>query len=230
MNQYNFDIVNCDTDSISFCKQDFKPFPKEEIKSLLDELNKISPDMMIWEDDGHYQSVIILRAKNYVLQKFDGTITYKGASVKATMKEVAVKEFIKKTIDEILNDTNRFTEVYNEYVKEILEVKDISRWSSKKTITPSVLDPQRLTEQKILDAIKGTEYVEGDKIRCFFMPDESLCLQEHFKGEYNKIRMLEKLYNTAMIFQMVLNVDDLYLNYKLVKNQKILGIYKEKVK
>ncbi len=222
MNPYDFIIGPTDTDSISFCKIDYSPFSEAELSNLLKELNDISPEMMVWEDDGYYKTVIALRAKNYVLQKFDGTIKYKGSGVKATMKEVALKEFIKKTIDEILNDTNRFTEVYNEYVKEILDIKDISRWTSKKTITPSVLDPKRLTEQKIKDAIEGTEYVEGDKIRVFFLPDETLCLQERFDGVYNKVRMLEKLYNTAMIFQMVLNVDDLYLNYKLKKNQKLL--------
>lgn len=222
MNPYNFDIGPTDTDSISFCKQDHSPFPSSEIKSLLKELNDISPDMMVWEDDGYYKTVIAVRAKNYILQKQDGTIIYKGNSIKAPMKEIALREFIKCIIDEILNGTENFTKVYNEYIKEIMNIKDISRWSSKKTITPAVLNPKRTTEQKIKDTLVGTEYVEGDKIRVFFKSDESLCLQEKFDGDYHKDRMLEKLYDTAFLFDTILITENLFINYKLKKNKKLL--------
>lgn len=216
-------IINVtDTDSISFCRREFTPFSDQERSALLKELNDISPDMMIWEDDGYYKTVIAIRAKNYVLQKMDGTIVYKGSGVKATMKELALREFIKRIIDEILNETNRFTEVYTEYVKEIMDIKDISRWSSKKTITPAVLNAKRLNEQKVKDAIVGTEYGEGDKIRVYFKSDDSLCLQEKFDGDYNKPRMLEKLYDTALLFDTILVTEDLFVNHSLVKNYNIL--------
>lgn len=224
MMQHNFIIGPTDTDSISFCKSDFAPFSKEELKKLLSELNAISPDKIVWDDDGYYKTVIALKAKNYILQKFDGTVTYKGSGVKATMKEIALREFIKRIIDEILNETNNFTEVYNEYVKEIKNIKDISRWSSKKTITPSVLNPKRTTEQKIKDAIAGTEYVEGDKVRMFFLPDETLCLQEKFNGEYHMDKMLNKLHDTAMLFDFILVTEELFPNYKLKKNKAALEI------
>jgi len=222
MNQYNFIIGPTDTDSISFCKQTMEPFNKEELDKLLKEINEISPEMMIWEDDGYYKTVITLAAKNYVLEKYDGSITYKGNSIKAPMKEIALAEFIKRIIKEILDETNRFVDVYHEYVKEILNIKDVTRWSSKKTITPSVMNPKRTNEQKIKDAIQGTEYVEGDKIRVFFKSDESLCLVERFDGDFHMKKMLEKLYDTAQIFKYVLVVEDLFLNYGLKKNQKLL--------
>lgn len=222
MKQYNFIIGPTDTDSISFCKQDHSSFPQEQIKALLAELNEISPEMMVWEDDGYFKTVIAVSAKNYVLEKFDGTIIYKGNSIKAPMKEIALREFIKRIIGEILNGTENFTAIYDEYIKEIIDVKDISRWSSKKTITPSVLNPKRSTEQNIKNAIVDTEYVEGDKIRVFFKWDETLCLQEKFDGDYNRDRLFEKLYNTAMIFDAILVTEQLFINYKLVKNQKEL--------
>ncbi len=220
--RYNFRIGPTDTDSISFCKQDMAPFPDSEIKNLLKELNEISPDMMVWEDDGYYKTVIAVSAKNYVLEKQDGTIIYKGNSIKAPMKEIGLREFIKEIIGEILKDTNQFTEVYNKYVKEINDIKDISRWSSKKTITPSVLDPKRANESKIKDAIVGTEYVEGDKIRVFFKSDSTLCLQERFEGDYHKDKMLEKLFKTAEIFSNILDTESLFPNFKLKKNKKLL--------
>jgi hypothetical protein len=67
MNKYNFNISVTDTDSISFCKKDKSGFSETERKALLDELNEISPEMMIWEDDGYYDTIIVFRAKNYAL-------------------------------------------------------------------------------------------------------------------------------------------------------------------
>jgi hypothetical protein len=223
MYQHSYNIGPTDTDSISFCKRDLSPFSEEEQVSLLAEINEISPEMMIWEDDGYYKTIVALAAKNYVLQKFDGSITYKGSGVKATMKEIALKEFIKSIIDEILNDTNRFTEVYNKYVVEIKEMVDISRWSSRKTVTPAVLEPKRTTEQKIFNVIQGTEYGEGDKIRVFFLADESLCLQENYKGEYHMSKMLCKLYDTASLFDRILDTKSFFKNYSIKKNQPLLA-------
>jgi len=224
--QYNFLIAPTDTDSISYCKSDLSPFTKEERISLLKELNDLSPDMMIWEDDGYYKTIIAVRAKNYVLQKEDGSIVYKGSGVKAPNKEIALREFINKIIGAMLEGKENYTEIYNKYVKEALSIKDISRWTSKKTITPSVLNPKRANEQKVLNCISGTEYVEGDKIRVFFKSDETLSLQEKFDGDYHLDKMLEKLYKTSNLFKFILNTEELFLNYKLKKNKKLLEEFK----
>ena len=49
--------------------------------------------------------------------------------------------------------TDKSVAIINEYIKEIFNVTDISRWCSRKTITENVLNPERTNEQKILDAI-----------------------------------------------------------------------------
>jgi hypothetical protein len=114
--------------------------------------------------------------------------------------------------------------LYNTYVKEIFNVYDIKRWVTKKTITDKVLNPKRTNEQKVLDCIQGTEYVEGDKIYTFFKSDESLCLVENFSGDYHVDKLLEKLYKTGLVFVSVLDIDNLFINYKLKKNKKLLGL------
>lgn len=220
MNPYNFVISNCDTDSISFCKPDGAEF--HDKAELLKELNDISPDLMVWEDDGYYKTMIIVRAKNYVMELPDGTIKYKGNSIKAPMKEEALREFIKAIINELLYETYQFETLYAKYVEEIMNITDITRWCSKKTITPAVLNPKRSNEQKILDSIKDTEYTEGDKIHVFYLEDESLCLKENFTGEYNKKRLLEKLYNTGALFDTILETEQIFKNYTLKRNKKEL--------
>lgn len=215
-----FQIVNGDTDSISFNYPDGREFKNGEPETLLKEINEIFPEKIIWEDDGLFKKVIILKAKNYIL--YDGNkIKYKGSAVKASTKEPALKQFIKDIIDEMLNDTNRYVEVYDSYVREIMSIEDIKRWATRKTITDKVLNPKRTNEQKVLDAIEGADYTEGDRAYFFFKEDESLSLVENFDGNYNKNKLLEKLYKTSNIFNTIIPKET-FKNYKLKRNQEEL--------
>lgn len=214
-------IVNADTDSISFCTADQSPITESAQSLFLENLNSNFPARIRFENDGFYKKVIVVKAKNYIL--WDGKkLKYKGSAIKASTKEPALKEFIKMIIDAIMNDTNGYTEIYNRYVTEIAQVKDIKRWVSRKTLTDKVFDPKRTNEQKVLDAIKGTEYTEGDRAYFFFRPDGSLALVEHFDGNYDKDRLLHKLFQTSKVFETVLPVKDLFPNYKLKKNKQLL--------
>lgn len=169
---HNFIIGPTDTDSISYCKNDMSSFSPEELKSLLDELNDISPEYMEWEDDGYYLSCICLKAKNYIL--WDGKKkSIKGSAFKTSSKEIACAEMMQEIVDEMLNSNSHdnITTIYIKYLKEALNVKDISRWSQKKTVTSSVLkcaDPDetvRKNEKDIWDAIKNeNDRQEGNKI------------------------------------------------------------------
>lgn len=214
-------IVNADTDSISFCTEDQLPITEDTQLSLLKSLNALFPSRIHFEHDGFYKKVIVVKAKNYIL--WDGKkLKYKGSAIKASTKEPALKEFINKVIDAILYDTNSYTDIYNKYAIEIKQVKDIKRWVSRKTLSDKVFDPKRTNEQKVLDAIKGTEYTEGDRAYFFFRPDGTLALAEHFDGKYSEDHLLEKLFKTSKVFATVLPVKDLFPNYKLKKNKKLL--------
>lgn len=220
-NKRNFFIVNGDTDSISFCNSNFNPIDETERKQILEEINREFPKQIKFGDDGYFKTVIILKAKNYVL--WDGKkIKYKGSAIKATTKEPALQQFIKDIIDELINETGNYINIYNQYVKEIMNIKDIKRWATRKTITEKVLDAKRTNEQKVLDVIEGSEIVEGDRIYTYFKNDCSLALVENFDGDYNKDKLLEKLYKTIEIFENVIDIN-LFLNYKLKRNKELLN-------
>lgn len=220
MSNHKFKLVNCDTDSIMVTKPDEDPFTAEEQKALLDELNSIMPSGIKWEEEGVFKRVVVLKAKNYIL--FDGKkIKYKGSAVKATVKEKALQEFIKELLDEMLNSTYNFLDVYEKYVKEIMDLKDITRWCSKKTISKKVMEGTAKQQTQIKDAIKGTEYAIGDRAHFFYKGDETLCLVEHFNGDYNKDRLLKKLYTTTDTFAAVMD-NSIFINYTLKKNKKAL--------
>jgi len=218
---YNFKIVSGDTDGITFCKPDGLPFTKEEETSLLSELNAMMPEKIVWDTEGQFHTIVVFRAKNYIL--YDGKkITYKGSAVKASTKEPALKQFIKDIIDEMLNGSYQYTEVYHKYIKEIMQLTDITRWASRKTITSAVMAAKRTNELIVKNAIEGTEYVEGDRAYFFYKTDGTLSLAEHFKGDYDALTLIEKLYKTAQIFNTVIP-KDLFLNYSLKRNLTALN-------
>jgi DNA polymerase elongation subunit (family B) len=223
----NFKVINCDTDSIMFCNRDGSPISKEDQEKILEQINAEFPEKINFSHDGYYQTAIVFAAKNYVLhdpfaKKEKDRLKVKGSAIKDQKKEKALKEFQSAMFQTILEGRDNYTEIYEQYVKEILDIKDISRWTSKKTISKAVLTSPRTNEKKVRDAIEGTDYREGDRVYVFFKSDESLCLQENFSGDYHKIKFLEKLFKSTALFKTVLPVKELFLNYALKKNQKLL--------
>jgi DNA polymerase elongation subunit (family B) len=219
-------IVNADTDS--FCFSTGNKFPPGAFKEWIKELNEIFPEMIRWEDDGMYSKVIVVKAKNYLLQNGkDGKITIKGSALKATMKEPALKEFMSEVLNTLLEEQNeRLGTIYKDYVRRIhtIDGNSISLWASKKTITKSVLNPQRTNEARIKEAVQRAKKAvsEGDKIHVFFRDNKSLALVESFDGVYCIKKMLGKLFKTAEILKSVVDMDS-FPNLTLKRNQEILN-------
>lgn len=215
-----FQIVNCDTDSITYCKKTHEEFTKEELVSNLSELNSNFPEKIKFEDDGYYKTVIVLKAKNYVL--YDGKkIKIKGSALKASTKEPALKEFISRFIDSILNNTNNFNDIYLDYIREARDVSDIKRWASRKTITESVLNPERTNEQKIADALEDEEFQPGDRRYFYFTKDGKLSLVENFKRDYDEYKLMQKVWNTAQIFSSIIDTK-VFTKYHLKTKRHLL--------
>jgi hypothetical protein len=220
---YDFNLVNCDTDSIMVNKKDGSVFTKEEQDRLLNELNSLFPENIKWSNDGYYPNVIIVKAKNYVMVNESGKRTIKGSGLKATNKEKRFKRFIDDVINYMLTDRQaEIIDLYQDCVREICNIKDISEYCSKKTITKAVLEPKRTNEQRVKDALFGTPVQEGDKVYMFFKTETELCLQENFSGVYDQDTLLEKLFKTIKIFETVIDIKPM-LNFTLKRNKKLLA-------
>lgn len=213
-----FVVANGDTDSVSISKSDQTSFSYEERAELLMDLNSNFPSRIKFEADGYFECFVVLKAKNYILYS-DNKIKNKGSALKSSKTEIALKEFLNEIILAVIKETNNYTEIFNKYVKEIMDVKDIKRWASKKTITEKVQTSERANETKVMDAIAGSDYQESDKVYVFFKNDDSLCLIENFTNDYNKEKLLKKLFKTAQIFANILNIDELFLDYSLKRNK-----------
>lgn len=216
-----FKLVNCDTDSISVCKHNFEEFTEEERTIFLNDLNSLFPKRIKFEDDGYYKTVIVAKAKNYLL--WDGKKKkVKGSALKVTTKEKALKEFINEILGAMLEGRKNYKEIYDKYAKEIIDIKDISRWSSKKTVTTKVLAGTTTAGKKVNSIIQNKEIMEGDKIYTFFKTDGSLALAEDFNQEYDRVRLLKKLFTTTKTFELILDYKSIFPNYSLKRSAKLL--------
>jgi DNA polymerase elongation subunit (family B) len=222
-----YKVFSGDTDSIVFCKRDGSPFSEEEREMIMNELNSQFPERIRWEPDGYFSKVIILKAKNYIL--YDGKkIKIKGSALKSSKLEPALKDLQQEIIEAIIYDKQDFLSIYHKYIKEAMNIKDIRRWCGKKTVTDKLETSERANETKVKDALAGTDYREGDKIYTFYLPDGTLKLAEHFDGEYDKLKMCERVFKSIQVFDSVIDISSM-INYKLKKNQKALDELIKKV-
>lgn len=201
-----YKIANADTDS--FMVADFT----SDSGAFVSDLNSLFPSAIKWEDDGQYRSVLILKAKNYVLLSEDGKISYKGAAVKATTKEPALQNFIQEVIACLLEGKtdDDVLDIYNRYACDIhrIDAQSIKSWCSKKTVSDKILRAARTQEARIKQAIDeaGLTVKEGEKIYVFYEEDDRLSVAENFKGVYSKEKLATKLHNTISVFDSVLDV------------------------
>jgi hypothetical protein len=222
MSSNNFIVVGADTDGLAFKKRDEKPFTLEERQALVAELNSLMDGLIHFEDDGVMKRQIVVKAKNYIMQDESGKVKIKGSGLKATTKEKALQTFIKELIDLLLKDRkDQILFLYMKYAREILDLKDITEWCMKKTVTKAVLTPERTQEQRVYDAIQGASVNEGDKVYMFNKTETELCMRENFDGTYDADTLLDKLYNTLSVFDTILDID-LFPNFALKRNRDLL--------
>lgn len=116
----------------------------------------------------------------------------------------------------------KLKELYDSYVKEIMTLEDIKPWCTRKTLSSTMMESERTNETKILEAIKGSDYREGDRFYTYYKQDDSIGLAENFNNDHNRSRLLKNLHDSGAIFSTVIPTKELFPNYSLKKNFKIL--------
>lgn len=237
----HYTLVNVDTDSFSYSPSKKlklitpEQAKKKEIESIdefqdhIKEINALYPDGINWEDDGWFKAAIVLKAKNYILQrdkawaKKNGQkeITMKG-SITSRIRENRLREFINDVILLLLkNKPERLFYTYNQYAKEIQNIEDITDWCKYKTVTDKVLNPGTPENEKVLAAIGDKAVQEGDKLKLFYLDEENMALAENFDGVYYEDKYLEKLYKSLELFEHIVDLK-LFPNYKNATNKDLL--------
>lgn len=225
-NSRGYTVPKGDTDSVTLFANG-EAIPKDTVMELIAEINGILPEQINFELDAFYDSLIVFKAKNYAYREKE-KITVKGSALKGSTKCTALKEYTKKAIDMMLYDSSveDLQGYYMNHVHEILNITDMKRWSSRKTLSSTMEDSERANETKVMEAIKDSEYKEGDRFYTFYRADDSICLVENFNGDYNKKRLFKNLFDTTMIFDSVIpDAKEKFLNYSLKRNEKFMPGY-----
>lgn len=248
MIEHDFEITSGDTDAIMFQKKDGSEFTPEEQESLIIELNSIMIEGIEFEHDGYYERLLVSKAKNYVtLEHGTGKLKKMGSSLKDSKKELALRELLDDLIQDIMYDGgNKLLEIYQRYVKEACDIKDISRWVTKKSISKAVLTGTRANETKVMDAVGDRPVQEGDKIFIFndidgmkqkvekgelvfikktgepkMVENNILRMEEDFTGSYDRGHYLKRVWSTMNILSNVLDME-LFVKYQNTTQKKKL--------
>ena len=244
MPRHDWVLVNIDTDSLSFAKKDGSPYTKEEYDMIHEEINKIMYSE--WEPDGYFDRVVVSKAKNYVLKEGE-KITFKGSSLTDQKKEPALLEMLDRLIKECFIYENASPkDIYHEYIKEALDIQDINRWATKKSITEKLFESDRANETKVVDAIEGLDVQMGDKVYLYnaidgltpkmvkgkpvilkksgevkMIPNNVLRVVEKFNGDYDKDHYIDRVRKTVAILENIIDMEQIP-NYTSVKGKKLL--------
>lgn len=232
-------LVSNDTDSIKFCKEDGSPMTDKEMSEILELMNSAVPEKIILEEDGYYDKFLVIKSKNYVTydsSKEEGKqMVYRGSSIMDQKKEPRNKDFMMEIIHDIMfNESKGCKDILTKYIEEIHNMKDISRWCVKKTITKTLLTSTRKNETKVTDALDLDTVQEGDKVWLYnaidgvipdvdkegvhkkdrkgnlkYKPNKILKTPEKWTGDHDVEHYMKRLIATLKILENVLDIKDL---------------------
>jgi len=212
--------VQIDTDGFIISGAKF-----DDQDKLVNELNKLFPDGVEFESDpieDRLIGVAMSMAKNYGKADINGKVTIKGNSFKSASKEFALKEMCEKILKSMLGLINKKpVDIYHDYIREVMNISDITRWSSKTTYTLAVEKAGRLQEEKKKKAAENLNLSIGDKFFTYVKEDEWLGAVEDYDGKYNIPIYLKKTHDAIKTMKSVLDMEK-FPNYKLLKNQEKL--------
>lgn len=244
--QNKYTLVNLDTDSFSYTKG--RPVSRDEFETDISDINALFPSGIVWANDGQYDCMIIVATKNYVLYnaKSKTPFKFKGSGIKDQKKEPALREMMETMLRAIANnEQSTLPFIYQNYVNEILNIKDIKRWAQKYTITKTLLNGTDTRALKIKEAVAHMKVSQGDKVFLYaavdgmeqdvvkgepvfykngkpkLIPRYILREVNQFDGNVDTEHLFCRLYDTVCILQNVINLN-LFLNYGLKKNYKLL--------
>ncbi len=195
-------VVEIDTDGVYFQPPDHVQTEADEI-AFVEEVGKILPEGIRLAYDGRYKAMLSVKTKNYVLQGYDGKLTFKGASLRSRADEKFGREFLNRAIEHLLNGKpEKVAEDYQRLAKQILNGDiDIDQLCRRERIT----DKSKQPSHPLYELAKRFQI--GDYIMVYRKRDGSLGLLEEYAGDEDREHYVEKLYKFAA------RLEDLFPNF-----------------
>ncbi|MCX7925993.1 MAG: hypothetical protein N2554_09315, partial [Fimbriimonadales bacterium] len=170
-------VVEIDTDGVYFQPPEHVQTEADAI-AFVEQVGKILPEGIRLAYDGRYKAMLSVKTKNYVLQGYDGKLTFKGASLRSRADEKFGREFLNRAIEHLLNgEPAKVAEDYLRLAKQILNGDiDIEQLCRRERIT----DKSKQPSHPLYELAKRFQI--GDYIMVYRKQDGSLGLLEEYAG------------------------------------------------
>jgi len=188
-------VIEIDTDGVYFVPPDSVQGEEAE-RAYVTEIGSTLPVGIRLAFDGRYQSMVSLKTKNYVLYGYDGSKTFKGASLRSRADEAYGREFLARAIDLLLK--HREDEVGRLYATTIEEIAGHSLPIEKLARRERVTEKTHTSTAKKRSAAVAGDTPIGDYITVYERRDGTLGLLEQYTpGDENTAYYMDKLYKFA---------------------------------
>jgi DNA polymerase I len=185
-------VVEIDTDGVYFQ-------PPPEVQTEADEMafvervGAVLPEGIRLAYDGRYKAMLSLKTKNYVLQGYDGKLTFKGASLRSRADEKFGREFLNNAIQWLLNgEPERVVAEYRRLARAILNGEvDIEQLCRRERVTAK----SKQHTHPLYPLAKRFQI--GDYIMVYRKRDGSLGLLEEYADDEDREHYVDKLYKFA---------------------------------
>jgi DNA polymerase I len=185
-------VVEIDTDGVYFQ-------PPPEVQTEVDEVafvervGGVLPEGIRLAYDGRYRAMLSLKTKNYVLQGYDGKLTFKGASLRSRADEKFGREFLNSAIQWLLNgEPERVVAEYKRLARAILNgAVDIEQLCRRERVTAK----SKQHTHPLYPLAKRFQI--GDYIMVYRKRDGSLGLLEEYADDEDREHYVDKLYKFA---------------------------------
>jgi DNA polymerase I len=186
-------VVEIDTDGVYFQPPPEVQTEADEI-AFVERVGAVLPEGIRLAYDGRYKAMLSLKTKNYVLQGYDGKLTFKGASLRSRADEKFGREFLNSAIQWLLNgEPERVVAEYRRLARAILNGEvDIEQLCRRERVTAK---EQAGHTHPLYPLAKRFQI--GDYIMVYRKRDGSLGLLEEYAGDEDREHYVDKLYKFA---------------------------------
>jgi DNA polymerase I len=185
-------VVEIDTDGVYFQPPPEVQTEADEI-AFVERVGGVLPEGIRLAYDGRYRAMLSLKTKNYVLQGYDGKLTFKGASLRSRADEKFGREFLNNAIQWLLNgEPERVSAEYRRLARAILNGEvDIEQLCRRERVTQKSKQP---THPLYPLAVR---FQIGDYIMVYRRRDGGLGLLEEYADDEDREHYVDKLYKFA---------------------------------
>jgi len=185
-------VVEIDTDGVYFQPPSEVQTEADEI-AFVERVGGVLPEGIRLAYDGRYKAMLSLKTKNYVLQGYDGKLTFKGASLRSRADEKFGREFLNSATQWLLNgEPERVVAEYRRLARAILNGEvDIEQLCRRERVTAK--SKQHTHPLYPL----ARRFQIGDYLMVYRRRDGSLGLLEEYADDEDREHYVDKLYKFA---------------------------------